>query len=226
MVGGYYEQIELDIFLSLVSEAHIFFDVGANIGLYSVLGCLRAPGLRSYAFEPILENQELLEQNIGAHNLADRVHVERRAVSNQAGSATMYLNHSATHSIHERGRDAIPREVETISLDEFADGAGAVPDIVKIDVEGHERAVIEGAMRTLQSSGASVFVEYIPAAHDDVESLVDWLAALSPTCFVVNEITGVVREIATAELDRSTGSNLVLARRESHAGLIRRLAQR
>ena len=60
MVGGYYEQMELDIFLSLVTDADVFFDVGANIGLYTVLGCLQASALRSYAFEPILENQALL----------------------------------------------------------------------------------------------------------------------------------------------------------------------
>jgi FkbM family methyltransferase len=223
MVGGYYERAGLDVFSRLVDDAEVFLDVGANIGVYSILGCLTSPSLHAYAFEPVAENQRLLEYNIGSHHLEERVHLERSAVSGRAGTVTMYLNQSATHSIHERQPGATTREVEAVTIDGFVSSAGMTPDIIKIDVEGHEASVIDGALNTLAAHSPTVFIEYIPIAHNDVESFVERLMALSATCFVIDEIHGHIRELPTSELDRRKGYNLILAPRSAHAETIRRV---
>jgi hypothetical protein len=81
MVGGYFEKIELDIFEQLVADCEVFFDVGANIGVYSLIGCLRSERLKAYAFEPASENEALLRKNVASHRLEQRTSVQPMAVS-------------------------------------------------------------------------------------------------------------------------------------------------
>ena len=221
IVGGYFEQKELDIFEGLIADASVFFDVGANIGIYSVIGCLKSRELKSYAFEPVTENQELLRKNIAAHRLEERILVQPTAVSVHTGKATIHLYHSGTHSL-ENDRGTNTRDVDTVSLDEFTAVQRVTPDIMKIDVEGHEAKVIDGALKMLATDPPTVFIEYIPAAHRDVEGLVDRLRSVFQICFVVDEITNTVREIKTSELDRRKGYNLILTTNARHAEEIRR----
>ena len=138
----------------------MFFDVGANIGTYSIIGCLKSERLVAYAFEPVVENQRLLEQNIAAHHLGDRV-VEPYAASDRQGKTQIYLHQSGTHSINNPESDRT-REIETVKIDELFNGQEVLPDVVKIDVEGHEAAVISGAWKRLTRAMPTMFVEYAP----------------------------------------------------------------
>ena len=221
MVGGYFEKTELDIFEQLVGDCAVFFDVGANIGVYSVIGCLRSDRLKSYAFEPVSENQALLRKNVASHQLEHRISVQPIAVSATSGTAVIHLYHSGTHSIdNDIGTNV--REIDTISLDEFTAQEGVAPDIMKVDVEGHEAAVIDGALRMLARDTPTVFMEYIPSAHRNVEGLVERIPSLFSVCFTIDEVTRTVREIAPSELDRQKGYNLILTANPRHAEEIRR----
>jgi FkbM family methyltransferase len=221
MVGGYFEEKELDIFEQLVGEASVFFDVGANIGVYSVIGCTRSPTLVAYPFEPIEENRLLLERNISSHNLGQRVRVQPFAASNKPGKATIHLHHSGTHSL-ENDQGGPTREIETLTLDQFTAQAGVGPDIMKIDVEGHEAAVIDGAWEMLARYGPTLFIEFIPEAHQDVGALISRLRSLFQVGFVVDEIDRTVVEIDLSQLERQRGCNLILTTNGKHAELIRR----
>ena len=221
MVGGYFEQRELDIFEAIISDADVFFDVGANVGLYSVIGCTKSAGLNAYAFEPVAENQALLQKNIVLHGLEDRLRLEPVAVSDHAGTTRIYLHHSGTHSI-ENSEGGNGRDVKTVSLDEFTSEHDVGPAVMKIDVEGHEGAVLAGATQTLARYAPTIFFEFIPIVHRDVESLVRTLSALYTTCYVVDTISGDVTETRPADLDRKKGCNIILTSNERHIGEIRR----
>jgi FkbM family methyltransferase len=221
IVGGYFERCELDIFEELIRGASTFFDVGANIGVYSVIGATKSRTLTVYAFEPIEENQALLGRNIAEHQLEQRVHVQPVAASDRVGKATIHLHHSGTHSLEDTSSDRT-REIATVTLDEFTQRLAVWPDIVKIDVEGHESAVIDGAVKMLAEHRPTVFIEFIPAAHRDVQAFVDRLKSLFTVCFVIDEITSSVTEITTAGLENDQGYNLILTANDEHAALVRR----
>lgn len=220
IVAGYFEEKELDVFQALARDAEVFFDVGANFGLYSVLGCTSSDRLVAYAFEPVEENVRLLERNIAASGLQQRIFVQPVGVSDHQGTAAIHMDDPTTHSLEfHPGRPT--RLVNTITLDGFTSEFGRGPDLMKIDVEGHEAAVIEGAWSMLAQYEPTLLLEFIPRVQKDVDALIERLSRLFSSCFVIDEISGSVVEKDIAELHRQRGCNLVLTTRPRHAGLVR-----
>jgi len=137
----------------------VFYDIGANAGMYS---CLAADQLEKpvVAFEPEPNNAARLEQNV-ALNDAD-VSVHRYALSDESGTAELAITLDQTgpagHSLvtgSEGDSDTIT--VETAVGDELVDELDLpTPDIVKIDVEGAEWQVLSGLESTLRDSDCRV----------------------------------------------------------------------
>lgn len=142
-----------------------FWDVGAHIGYYSWLVHSLQPAARVLAIEPDPTNVALLRQT---QAYAPAVQVLNVAVSRSDGSAT-FLRDAVTGTtgtletggptFNERhyGESRISMDVRTRSLDSLLQEYGA-PDLVKIDVEGHERAVLDGAAAVLAAQPI-VFIE-------------------------------------------------------------------
>jgi FkbM family methyltransferase len=223
MVGGFYEARELDIFEQLVGEAKVLFDIGANVGVYSVLGCAKQPELQAFAFEPVVENRALLDRNLSLNGVDGRVSIEPVAISDRNGTATISLAASGTHSLSARP-DGATREVQTLTLDEFHRDHQVTPDLIKIDVEGHEAAVLDGARTLLTQATPTVFMEFSPRQHDDLEGLLERLSATFENCFMVDEISGAVVEMPIRQLDRGRDCNIVLASEPRHVARLRSLA--
>jgi FkbM family methyltransferase len=222
VVGGYYERFELDIFQALAREARVVFDVGANVGIYTVLGCLAAPGLTVHAFEPVAENVELLERNLARHGIGERVTVVQAAVSDHAGQAIIHLGQSGNHSL-SNDQGGGERWIETITLDDYVRAGSLHPELIKIDVEGVEGAVLAGAEYVL-SLRPTVFMEYTPAAHASTDELLVRLRSTFDFCLGVEEATGRVAELKLSDLGRTHALNLVLTSRPEHAAMLRRFA--
>jgi FkbM family methyltransferase len=138
----------------------ILFDVGANVGMYSIWAALTRE-TRVYAFEPESQNFALLNRNIFANRLGDRVTALPLAVSDTLGLDRLYLSEfvpgSSYHNFgealnHERQPFASPFAQGCIaaSLDFLvAQGWLPVPNHIKIDVDGIEPKVIAGAQQTI-----------------------------------------------------------------------------
>jgi len=118
-----------------------FVDVGANVGYFTILASklVGAKG-RVFAFEPAAENRELLVGNL-LLNACTNVEVSKSALSNKKGETTLYLNEDAGMHSLMKGEHVGTESVRT----ERGDGViGVIPDMIKIDVEGSERQVLEG----------------------------------------------------------------------------------
>jgi len=148
------------------SPAGLFVDAGANIGWHS-LHAAREPNVETVvAFEPDLFNAHLLDRNIAANGIENAI-VVAAALGETRGTlrlhrykASNFGRHSAVAD-HARGSAKVP----LVDLDgALADlGFAEKPvSVLKIDVEGYEPAVIAGAARTLNVTGA-VVLEYSPA---------------------------------------------------------------
>jgi FkbM family methyltransferase len=153
---GSYELAKQRQFGDTLKESDIVYDIGANVGFYSLLAsrCVGSTG-QVHAFEPLPENLVYLEKHIRL-NQCTNVSIHRVAVSDRSAKLCFQQgSNRSTGQLAEHG----DLEVNAISLDEFVyRDSNSVPNIVKIDVEGAEVQVLHGARRLLQSNPPIIFL--------------------------------------------------------------------
>ena len=143
----------------------IAIDIGANLGWHA-LHAARHPHVEILvAFEPDPFNAWLLERNVAENNI-ENVIVDTRAVGAAPGVARMHRYKSANYGRHSIAADHGygARTVPVTDLDGALVALGLADrpvSLIKIDVEGYEPAVIEGAGKTLDRTDALI-VEYSP----------------------------------------------------------------
>jgi FkbM family methyltransferase len=168
----------------------VFFDVGANIGIYTIPAARRVgPEGAVYAFEPHVVNASSLLVNVGLNAVADRVQVLSCALNDTTGMFEFsYSDLGAGTSMSQLDADvdAFGRTLEPVAAEtKFAttadalveQGAVRAPALVKIDVDGNELRVLRG-MRGLLTGSApprSVQVELNPAERDELLALMSEL---------------------------------------------------
>jgi FkbM family methyltransferase len=164
-----------------------FLDIGANTGVYSLLYSRLAAAAMVYAFEPLANIANALEANVRLNpDLADRIHIERYALSDRAGSFTWYetvndqgLFSTSSTLLKSRAKSIGNYRTTTIktrTLDEFALERDLKFGLAKLDVEGHEPAVLAGASRTIGANRPVLIVEVLREAT--CEALNSWAEAM------------------------------------------------
>ncbi len=156
---------EYRAFRQAVRPGAIVFDVGANVGAYTVLfaGWTGAAG-RVFAFEPAPAALVGLRQHVALNDLGDRVEIVPAAAAEATGTAKFQIDGaSGANALALDGVSAATIDVDTMSLDAFCDRRQLRPDVVKIDVEGAELDVLKGARRLLSSAETQVFLELHPS---------------------------------------------------------------
>jgi FkbM family methyltransferase len=156
-------------------------DAGAAFGVYTV-AIAKAVGDagRVWAFEPTQRTAEFLQFNLEL-NQVPQVKLVRAALSDRAGKMRLALGRDAeTNSIAEAGDasgDTV--EVDAISLDQAAAELGwAGIDFIKIDIEGHELAAIEGGAGFLRSNSPLIMLEVRGADGEPNFGALDRLAEM------------------------------------------------
>jgi FkbM family methyltransferase len=169
LVGGFYEKIELDVFERLAAVSKTIVDVGANIGMYCCIAADRAPATsRIVAFEPVSENLRYLRRNLEENEQTERVTVEEQAVGQASGEIQLYLLEGSTCKHSSSAKNALNSTtsitVPAVSLDDYVQQKlGDRPiELLKVDVEGYEGAVLRGAHRTLHEDKPTLFIEFVP----------------------------------------------------------------
>lgn len=139
----------------------VFWDVGANIGLYSVYAAKKR-SCNVYSFEPSVFNLELLARNIFLNGLTNAVHIIPFALSDRAGTSQLCMTTTDWGGLstfgHYFGWDGKPiQEIfkyQTIglSLEEAVRKLGfPQPDYIKMDVDGIEHLILKGAESVLKN---------------------------------------------------------------------------
>lgn len=147
----------------------IFFDIGANIGLYSLLAAASNPGGTVVAIEPMAANLARLCENVAVNEFAN-VKPYCTAVSATAGFGKMNLaSFEPGSSMHSWADGTMTRRfgervvmrvgVVTSTVDMLAAEAGT-PNLIKIDVDGTEEEILAGAASVLREPALrSVLIE-------------------------------------------------------------------
>lgn len=169
-----------------VSTGDTIFDIGANIGLISLLLAKHDNGLDStvHCFEPEPRNFNQLTQNIEHNELKGRLHAHQMALGATEGEVELHIRGTegeGRHSIatSKGATDAITVKLQTMAA--FAEQHNVHPDIIKIDVEGAEGQVLAG-MEPLIASGSPthIFLEIHPKGEgefmpDGTTTIESWL---------------------------------------------------
>jgi FkbM family methyltransferase len=160
----------------LCDKSSAMIDVGANLGVYSYVAAKYAD--RVYAIEPIPESAEWLRKTAPAN-----VSVLEMAASDHEGPQTLYIptlegsriaSRASLQSDANRGAELKPIEITTAPLDSMDFGRVG---FIKIDVEGHEQAVLRGAAGLIGRQRPAVQVECEERhASDAVASAVRFFA--------------------------------------------------
>lgn len=173
--AGIYEIAVQKIFVEELKAGDVLYDVGANIGYLTLLGAsLVGETGEVYAFEPFPENQDFVQRTISDNHLKN-AHLERKAVSDSDGRATLssFAGQTSTPSLLpypslDNGPEKSTIDVETISIDTFA-ACHRPPSFVKVDVEGAEAMVIAGATKTLSQNPAPRWLIELHNAEADAQ---------------------------------------------------------
>ena len=154
--AGGFEERELDWLLPRLREDDVVWDVGANVGIYSVLMSKRVS--RVVAFEPVAATVERLERNL-ALNDASNVTVVNAALSDVPGEAVMVTMPGGAGGNHLlRSGELGDVAVRVTTGDEYAAGHGA-PDVIKVDIEGFEPAFVRGAVGVIRKHRPMITLE-------------------------------------------------------------------
>jgi FkbM family methyltransferase len=165
--GGEWEETETRLFSSFVKRGMTVVDVGANIGYYTLLAArLVGEEGKVFAFEPSPDNFALLKQNVEENGYKNVVLIPK-AVSDKTATARLLIDRASSggHSLSAFRDSADFVEVETVSLDEYFDSRPERIDVLKIDAEGAEMAILNGMHRLLERNpDVTLLTEFFPRA--------------------------------------------------------------
>lgn len=162
-----YEEGTTSLFYSLAQRSNAFLDIGAHVGVYTLLAAAANPSLRGYAFEPIPLLCQQLCTNVELNGYLNRVVIERRAMSDRVETNALFFvaGDPAMSSLNQDAARGDVRETLQIScetVDHFVhQRALAALDLIKIDVEGAETKVLNGAKRTLKAHRPVIICEIL-----------------------------------------------------------------
>jgi len=159
---GSYEYDKQKAFSAAVRPGSVIFDLGANVGFYTLLASvLTGRDGRVFSFEPLPENLALLRRHL-ALNAVENCVVYEAAVGASSGTALFAPGESSTTGHLASGHpDASGKgiAVRVVMLDELT-GSGELPppDLIKCDVEGGELQALQGAALTLAAAAPTLFL--------------------------------------------------------------------
>ena len=147
------------------NEKIIFWDIGANIGLYSIYAANKFKNINIKAFEPSTSNLRILSRNISINNLYEKISINQIALSDKSSlkshllRESSFLEGSALHSFKENINfegEHINSEncykILGLSADEYFEYFdNEIPNYIKIDVDGLEHLILKGGEKILQS---------------------------------------------------------------------------
>lgn len=153
-----YEIRERQILCRLIGPNSVFIDVGAHYGLFSLVLAGSIPDLLCIAVEPEPSNFSILSDNIAHNGLGDSVLAVELALSNKCGVGKLHLNSSMGHHLAQCSEaSASDINVQIVTLDELLSqyislDVGNRDFWIKIDTEGRERNVLDGAIGLFEAS--------------------------------------------------------------------------
>lgn len=193
--GKEFEPCEIAVLRKLLTPGDTVFDVGANVGIYTLLASRLIGASGSvHAFEPVSSVYHLLVSNI-ALNQAANVVPNRLAMSDKGGQLPVFINQESglsAVSLTRRGKVVGIEAVPSTTLDAYAESHGVLAvNFLKIDVEGHEGEVLRGGSHLAAVARDLVILceldeKNISSLGRSVDEVIHWMSGVGYEAWSVN----------------------------------------
>jgi len=170
--GGYLNFEYTDIFIKLIKKVSTFYDIGANIGYYSLIAALENKNIHVTGFEPASGSLFYFKENVRLNNFS-KITIESDALSDKNGIIDFYevfnkkykyLKHNLAGESNagskKEGRDFKINQVKTLTLDNYVKLKSEENiDLIKMDTEGTENLILEKSDFVLKNMKPIVICE-------------------------------------------------------------------
>ncbi len=222
-----YEKQELYMIDRILADRGTFFDIGANIGWYTINIAKMKQRVTVYAFEPIPKTFECLKKNIALNNLTN-ASLYNFGFSDKSDALTFYYypegsgNASMVNVSNQENIEEIKCKV--LRIDDFVQDQDFAVDFIKCDVEGAELHVFQGGAKTIAEHKPIVFAEMLRkwSAKFDYHpnDIISFFRDMEYCCFTVSN-GGLLEFLLMNENTEET--NFFFLHREKHAKQIEAL---
>ena len=224
-----YEAAENAMILRLIKPRDIVFDIGANIGWYTLSILLKHKGTSVYSFEPIQSSYQYLIKNLALNNQnTDKAY--NIGFSDENNTVQFYYDKkcamaSSMANLREDEATVIV-ECEVKKLDDFVSSMLSLErlDFIKCDVEGAELFVFRGAIETIKKYKPIIFAEILRKWSKKFgyhpNDIINLFRSIDYECYIIDndkiQIFGLVD-------DHTIQTNYLFAHKENHADVIENL---
>jgi FkbM family methyltransferase len=222
----FYEKEELKIILELIKDCSCVFDIGANIGWYSINVAKRKKDVSIYSFEPIPKTYSYLVKNLENNN-ACNVQPFNFGFSDEEKEVVFYYypegsgNASSSDLTGRKDVERITCKVNTI--DNFVSANGLHLDFIKCDVEGAELFVFKGGINAIKNDKPIIFTEMLRKWSSKFNyhpnEIIQLLTGVGYGCYVINN--GYLVEFHKMN-DTTAETNFLFLHPERHGGIIKK----
>ncbi len=195
---GLQEFNDMCFLLHFLRESDYFADIGANIGSYTMLASGHI-GAKTISAEPVPTTFYHLNNNISINHIQEKVTAFNGAIGDQKGFIEFTQSLDTMNRVAQKDENNTIK-VPIISLDELLKGQ-SIPSLIKIDVEGFETKVIQGASNTLQQNTLkAIIIELNGSGYRygfDEQNLHNALVDLNFKPFEYNPFTRKLKQLNT-----------------------------
>jgi FkbM family methyltransferase len=177
------------IFQKLIKKIDCFYDIGSNIGYYTLLACSENNEIEVYSFEPAVGAYTYLKKNISLNNFDQRVVIEKFALTDVNQPLTFHevvnkkykftkhiLSGESNAATKELSRETKSYEVSGITLDEYCLQVNSTPPgLIKIDTEGSEYSILKGGKEVISNHHPIIICEILyDFSEEKIESIMNY----------------------------------------------------
>tara|TARA_Y100000768_G_scaffold388707_2_gene386344 strand:+ start:1267 stop:2136 length:870 start_codon:yes stop_codon:yes gene_type:complete len=146
------------------SKEIIFWDIGSNIGIFSIYAAIINSNIKIISFEPSTSNLRILSRNISINNLSEKIIVSQIPLTNKKNQSLLFKENrfieGSSSNVYGESFDQYGKNFNSNNsykifgtcinylIDE---GIYEIPDYIKIDVDGIEHLILDGANKYLSN---------------------------------------------------------------------------
>ena len=134
----------------------IFWDIGSNIGLFSIYACIKFNSIKVFSFEPSLSNLRVLSRNIYINNFADKINILPIGLGSKNKFKTfnesVFSEGSALHQFQKSSKSLNSYKTQIFSINFLIENnLVELPNYLKMDVDGIEDEILQGSSKLFEN---------------------------------------------------------------------------
>ncbi len=165
LISGAYEEEVSYYFTKLSAGKDMLLDIGANIGYYTMLGYKANMDMKIHSFEPMRQTYGVLKKNVDSINSQRNITAYQTALGSSSSHVRIEQKADSGHNSLLPTKNPSTGRFEEIEVKRLADVLSVTGKkiLFKIDAEGYEFEVLQGAEQILDNNECTIILEFTPS---------------------------------------------------------------